>query len=411
MRKIFFTLTLLFIFLARFFSPARAALSCTQVWNPAPPPGGFVVVCTDDAGGGTIDPGGGGDPGGGSCTPGTIQVTTITVGGDALCEVWEIWFDPCTGQILYSNLISVLEGGSCTAPPPGGGEQQPNPCTVLIINGGGVYCQTDWGIDVLLEANVNFPDTFLDLRPFPVTLVRWPSAARNGGTPPASGSGTLGYIPYGGGDEDDPAVGDWQDVTLTLQLVPAAPVMYFTVQTLGTLALPDVGSTGQPVAFQFEQPSHPAAGASVTAAQAGLSDLAPEMTLFSGSAQSAYRLFWSLAYEAYAKHCKPGPDPDTGVVNCPTHGNSENNGHWEYTWDANGMGGEITPDMVEGLPPSLAADLDGNGTPDAYWNHQVIVRRMDEANSVTNPQWQGSWTWGGVIYWAVREGQGQIGWQ
>lgn len=410
MRKILSVLTLLSILLALFAVPAQADLICTQVWNPAPPPGGFVVVCTDEGGGGTIDPGGDGDPGGGSCTPGTVQVTTIVVGGDVLCEVYQIWFDPCTGQILYSTLITVIAGGSCTAPPPGG-ETQPNPCTILMINGSSVYCQTDWGIDVLLEAGLSFPDTFLDLRPFPVTLVRWPSAARNGGTPPASGSGTLDYIPYGGGDEDNPEAGDWQDVTLTLQLVPAAPVMYFTLQTIGTLALPDVGPTGQPVTFQFEQPSHPAAGASVTAAQAGLGELDPEMTLFSGTAQSAYRLFWSLAYEEYDRDCEPGPDPDTGALNCRTSGQAtEDDGHWEYAWETHSMGGEITPDMVDGLPPSLAADLDGNGTPDAYWNNQVIVRRMDDTNSVTNPQWQGSWSWGGVIYWAVREGQGQIGW-
>jgi hypothetical protein len=163
--------------------------------------------------------------------------------------------------------------------------------------------------------------------------------------------------------------------------------------------------------FQFEQPSHPAAGASVTAALAGLGELAPDMTLFSGTAQSAYQLFWALAYEEYDRDCEPGPDPDTGAFTCRADGQAtEDDGHWEYAWDSHGMGGEITPNMVNGLPPSLAADLNGDGIPDAYWNHQVIIRRMDEANSVTNPEWQASWTWGGVIYWAVREGQGQIGW-
>ncbi|NUM48045.1 MAG: hypothetical protein HUU38_25345 [Anaerolineales bacterium] len=410
MRKALSILSLFMLFLIHSVSPAQADLTCTQFWNPIPIPGNFGIVCTDEVGGGTIDPGGEGDPGGGGCTPGTVQVTTITVGGDALCEVWEIWFDPCTGQILYSNLISVIEGGSCTAPPPHGDENPPNPCTTLIITPSGVSCETGWGLEVLLAANVSFPDTFLDLRPFPVTLVRWLSAARNGGTPPASGSGSLDYISYGGGIEDDPEVGDWQDVTLTLQLLPATPVMYFTMQTLGTFALPDVGPSGAPITFQFEQPSHPAAGASTTAGQAGLTDLEPEMPLFSGTAQSAYRLFWNLAYEEYKRDCKPGPDPANGTFTCRTSGQApKDDGHWEYEWDPQSTGGEITPDMVNGLPPSLSADLDGNGTPDAYWNHQVIIRRMDEANSVTNPEWQGSWTWGGVIYWGVREGQGQIG--
>lgn len=129
MRKALSILSLFMLFLIHSVSPAQADLTCTQFWNPIPIPGNFGIVCTDEVGGGTIDPGGEGDPGGGGCTPGTVQVTTITVGGDALCEVWEIWFDPCTGQILYSNLISVIEGGSCTAPPPHGDENPPNPCT------------------------------------------------------------------------------------------------------------------------------------------------------------------------------------------------------------------------------------------------------------------------------------------
>jgi hypothetical protein len=35
---------------------------------------------------------------------------------------------------------------------------------------------------------------------------------------------------------------------------------------------------------------------------------------------------------------------------------------------------------------------------------------MDDSGSVDNPTYRRSWNWGGLIYWAVREGQGQIGW-
>lgn len=38
------------------------------------------------------------------------------------------------------------------------------------------------------------------------------------------------------------------------------------------------------------------------------------------------------------------------------------------------------------------------------------ISRMDDNNRVDNPAYRRSWNWGGVIYWAVREGQGQIGW-
>jgi hypothetical protein len=59
----------------------------------------------------------------------------------------------------------------------------------------------------------------------------------------------------------------------------------------------------------------------------------------------------------------------------------------------------------------MMADLDHNGAPDAYWDRSVQIRRMDNANRVDNPLWARSYSWGGIFYWGVREGQGQIGWQ
>ncbi|MDP2976909.1 MAG: DoxX family protein [Anaerolineales bacterium] len=38
------------------------------------------------------------------------------------------------------------------------------------------------------------------------------------------------------------------------------------------------------------------------------------------------------------------------------------------------------------------------------------INRMDDNNRVDNSAYRRSWNWGGVIYWAVREGQEQIGW-
>ena len=90
---------------------------------------------------------------------------------------------------------------------------------------------------------------------------------------------------------------------------------------------------------------------------------------------------------------------------------TEDDGHWEhyYEWEPRSMGGEIHPSQVEGLPSSLAADLNNDGVPDAYWDNNLTIRRMDDSNFITGP-WAASWNWGGVIYWGVREGQGQIGW-
>ena len=71
-----------------------------------------------------------------------------------------------------------------------------------------------------------------------------------------------------------------------------------------------------------------------------------------------------------------------------------------------------TGSYPEGFYPhaSKVADLNGDGRPDAYWGRLSFIRRMDDAGSVNNPQWAHSYSWGPVWYWAVREGQGQIGW-
>ena len=58
----------------------------------------------------------------------------------------------------------------------------------------------------------------------------------------------------------------------------------------------------------------------------------------------------------------------------------------------------------------MLADLNGDGKPDAYWGRLSFIRRMDDAGNVNNPEWAHSYSWGPVWYWAVREGQGQIGW-
>jgi len=357
------------------------------------PPDTFQTVCT---GGGDPEP----PPGG--CTPGTTRLETIflPLNGEG-CAVVVQEVDVCTGEILWSEVESVIS--ECFEFP----TEAYNPCTTFEITPGGITCGSEWAV----EANVSFPETYLDLRPFPATLVRWPTAARCGGLPNASGSGTYNYVPYGGGSPGDPAVGDWRDLRLTLTLRPAGP-MFFQMPQIGTLALPDVGAAGQPALLQWELPSHPEAGGSVLAGRVpGLGELPADIPLFAGAAYSPYRLFWRLTYERYTRDCEPGPDPGTGQFRCKTrHSLPENDGHWEYEWDGRRDGGEILPRMIAGLPPNLAADLNGDGVPDAYWNHNLTIRRMDEGNRVDNPAWAASWNWGGAVYWAVREGQGQVGW-
>jgi hypothetical protein len=358
------------------------------------------IICTMGGGG---DGGGDGDGDGGSCTPGDHLVYLVT-SYDAeagTCDALPVWVDNCSGQIIESGGDAV-EDMPCTLEDPA----PEHPCTEFSVGGGGVTCtNTEWQV----SARVTFPEIYLDVRPYPVSLVRWPTAVRNGGMPGASGTGTVDYIPYGGGSPGNPQEGDWQDLRLTLSLQPAGP-MSVTLPHVGTLSLPDRGDTGNPTLIQWEVPSHPAVGAGPLAATVpGLGELPGDMPLFVGSGRAPYRLYWELHYDEYVaiKECVPGPGGNGGY-NCG--GGTGHKVIVGYEWRHQSRGGEIPPSEVTGLPASTAADLNGDGQPDAYWDHDLTLRRMDDANRVDNPTYQHSWNWGGTIYWAVREGQGQIGW-
>jgi hypothetical protein len=355
------------------------------------------------------DGGGGGGGGGGSnptpppvaCTPGaSVWVTRYVPDGFGTCSIYLTRVDQCTGQFLEMS-PNIQHWGTCPTAP-----AQPNhPCTTFSVNSGGITCDADdkWHV----KATVRFPETFLDVRPFPATLVRWPTAVRNGGQPSASGSGTQGY--YGSGSPASPNVGDWSDIRLTLTLNPASP-LFVTLPNVGALSLSDQGSSGSPQTIQWELPSHPEAGGGPLAGSVdGMDEIPGDIPLFVGNGRSGYRLFWNLSYNQYEaiRECVSGPN-GAGKYNC-----GGGTGHMAvvgYEWRRHSSGGEIPPSAVANLPGSVAADINGDGMPEAYWNHNLTLRRMDDSGSVDNPTYRRSWNWGGLIYWAVREGQGQIGW-
>ncbi|RMD60412.1 hypothetical protein D6833_09700, partial [Candidatus Parcubacteria bacterium] len=313
--------------------------------------------------------------------------------------------DPNTGEVL-ADLMCIRKGPEVFCVPYDAGDGRPNRtvCDSFSITPGGINCvNVDWQI----TAHVNFPAICLDLRPYPATLVRWPSAARNGCLPTASGSGTYPYVGYGGGSPGNPQAGDWRNLRLTLTLRPA-DVMRFTMPHIGELLLPPVGPTGSPVLFKWELPSHPAAGGEVLAGSVGLSELPGDMPLFEGEAKAPYRLFWSFTYEEAVDvvECVDGPN-GRGEYDC-----NNDTGHEEVVgleWVGRSMGGEISPLDVP-VPGYMKADIDNNGVPDAFWDRNVIIRRMDYSNSVTG-YWAATYHFGGgAVYWGVREGQAQIGW-
>jgi len=399
-RLLIFPLLLVTILVS--FHPVQAQGTPSCVMNPD-----GSITCT--TGGGSSGNNNGNNGGGGNsdpnaCTPGEhLGYMTLAYNPAAnTCFILPVMVDNCTGQALQAagEAIEDVPCEPATSPPP------QHPCDTFSVGAGGITCgNTGWNV----RARVTFPEMYLDVRPYPVTLVRWPTAIRNGGMPTSSGSGGVNYISNGGGSSGSPHVGDWRDLRLILTLRPAGP-LFITLPTVGTFNLPDAGSSGNPTLIQWEVPSHPAVGAGPLAGSVGgLDELPADMPLFVGRGRGAYKLYWEIRYFAYepVEECMPGPNSN-GVYNCG--GGTGHKVVVDHEWRRHSSGGEIPPLAVQGVPPSRLADINADGIPDAFWNNNLTMRRMDDGNSVDNPRYRRSWNWGGVIYWAVREGQGQIGW-
>lgn len=221
------------LLLAGSLSTVRAQGSCMTSYIG----GKFVTICF---GGGGEEP-----PPPASCTPGShLGFIVLGTTGSGSCTGVPVYIDNCTGDMLG---YAAEQPGSfaCSLP------TQQNPCVVFQAGPGGITCGTQW----LVSASVAYPETLLDLRPYPASLVRWPSAARCSALPPFSGSGSLAYYSASGGFPGNPRPGDWRDLTLTLNLESAGP-MFLSLPQIGQLALPPVGDSGPPVAFEWQVSSH-----------------------------------------------------------------------------------------------------------------------------------------------------------
>lgn len=89
---------------------------------------------------------------------------------------------------------------------------------------------------------------------------------------------------------------------------------------------------------------------------------------FVGQGRSPYRLFWNLSYYEYTplEDCISGPNGN-GPYDCG--GGTGHRAIVGYEWQQHSSGGEIAPSQVANLPASLAADLNGDGILEAYWNN------------------------------------------
>ena len=332
-----------------------------------------------------------------------------------MCTIVSQYVDTCTGGSLDAPTgpIASDDGQFHVTDCPTSWVIPPNPCDEFTVSGGGVTCVTDFvdegsdGSSWELRAHAGWPGIELHTRPFPVTLVDWDSVLRVAGLGSSSGSGRLAYAPWGGGTEANPAAGDWKDVVLRLEIRPVADWAEVFLENIGLLRL----QIGHLYTFQWNLPSHPAAGGGPLSGQVGqLEELEPDVPLYSNWSRAPFMVYCSLEYYEWKSTCVGGPD-DNGSTNCRRNSNGEFTGHREWGWKRHSQTIPIPPTAANvDAPASLLADLNGDGVPDAYWGRLSFVRRMDDAGSVTNPQWAHSYSWGPWWYWAVREAQGQIGW-
>jgi len=266
---------------------------------------------------------------------------------------------------------------------------------------------------VNLRASVPFPGNCIDLRPYPVTMVNWDSAARYSCASSRTGTTYVDFV--GSGTINNPRDGDWRNVRFSLTLYPMG-IAYAWLPNAPLLKLPLVNEITPPVLFKFTLPSHPAAGANRLASTVPGFDEAPgDMPVFTGQVAAAYGLRWSLTYEeydeVYEEVCVRGPKRDSNggwVYDCKTNRNLRwNDGHKELRlvetrWIPRSLGGVIPASMIN-MPPEMRADLNGDGVADAIWNRNFVIRRMNDINRVDDPVWRRQWSFGGLIYWGVRD--------
>ena len=421
------------------------SVQCTQSGGN---PGG-----SDDGGGGSTTPGGGDDgsnnnnnnnnnTGTGACTPGTLVPGSVYVPVDSdftsgimtqtqgevtdnMCAIHNGMVDACTGEFEWdgsyqtvpvSNINSGGEDGVAViiSACPNSTPPVANPCDEFTVNGGGVTCTTDFedgstfpGSQWQLTVHTPWPGAEIHTRPYPVTLVNWDTVMRVMGLGFSSKTGHLSYAAWGGGSESSPAAGDWKDVTLRLEIKPVADWADVFLENIGLIRM----RLGELHTFQWNLPSHPAAGGGPLSGPVGqLEELEPDVPLYTNWTRAPYMVYCTISYYEWKSTCVGGAG-DNGELNCRKDSNGNFTGHREWGWKHVSKTTPITPDMaINQVPAGMLADLNGDGKPDAYWGRLSFIRRMDDNGNVNNPEWAHSYSWGPVWYWAVREAQGQIGW-
>jgi len=369
--------------------------------------------------------------GGVTCTPGTLVqgsaylpvdpefLSTVVIEqvGDSsenMCAIRTGAMDSCTGEFVGATGFEQGDTGVIVTGCPTAYDIPNHPCDEFVVSSGGVTCvsnlvdqgtgSSSWEI----RAHVGWPGIEIHTRPFPATLVDWDTVMRVVGLGSSSGAGHLGYAAWGGGNNGSPAAGDWRDVVLRLDIKPLTNWADVFLENIGLIRMP----IGHLHTFQWNLPSHPAAGGGPLAGEVGqLEELEPDTPLYSNWTRAPYMVYCTIEYYEWETSCVGGPD-ENGGTDCRRDSNGYFTGHREWGWKHHSQTVPIPPNAARvDLPASSLADLNGDGVPDAYWGRTTFVRRMDDTGSVDNPEWAHTYSWPGPYwYWAVREAQGQVGW-
>ncbi len=285
--------------------------------------------------------------------------------------------NPCTGTMTSIDPLYEYSGlhpqtyscGGTTLPP--SNYSPTNPCNISASWTGSGFtasCNNNWECTTAIP----LPPTYIDVRPYPVTLVRWPTAIRCSGQGISNNSCLVS------------SAGEMRNLSLSLEFRPASGIVTVTLPYLPAFTFNASSPTAQPILFRWDVPSHPAVGANRMAGTLnGFFDEIPgDFPVFSGQMSTPYRLYWTVSFQRN----------ETG------------------NWVGYSFAGELLPQDVRDLPLNMIADLNGDGNGDAYWDPNFIISRMDENNRTDNPLYERHWSYGSLLPWAVREGQGQIGW-
>jgi hypothetical protein len=335
----------------------------------------------------------------------------FTKQGKPQCQFSSVQFNSC-GDPMETTIENPTLGqgpqnaqdcpGSKSTPAPQSNNTNTNKCS-LDYNGGTISCS--WNFQWKLVASVSMPPIVIDTRPYPVTLVNWPTTMRVNSLTTNSGSGTLAYAGWGGGEPGNSRPGDWKNITLTLTFRPTGnPV---TVTLAQQPAFTVSASRGGTKTFTWTVASHPAVGAVKTAGEVGqLGEIPGDMTLFQGNSMTTYRLFYALTYQEYSTHteCRDSATPVPAVPPAIPPGAYQcKNVVTVGEWNGKSENGEILPGEVQNLPASI------NGG-SVYNDYSVVIRRMNDSGSTSDPAYAHQYSWGSIYYWACREGEGQEGW-